>query len=281
MITFQTLEKTTTEELLKAFNLSFADYIVPLQLTQEQLEEKIQNDRIKLEFSVGAFEDNQLIAFILHGSDTIENLKVIYNAGTGVIPSKRGNKLTAKLYNFVLPILHQNNIDKVILEVISTNSIAINTYKKIGFNIIKEYECLKGSIEISKPNNDFTISDLKAYNWKLLQSFWDIQPSWQNAITAVEKSKKLNISIGVFDAEKLIGYAILNPKSKRLQQLSVDISYRRKGIATSLLEYISTNFGNEIVIINIDNTSKETVTYFTNRGFKNFVQQYEMELVLN
>ena len=175
----------------------FQIILSPLQLTQEQLEEKIQNDRIKLEFSVGAFENNQLIAFILHGFDTIENLKIIYNAGTGVIPSKRGNKLTAKLYALVLPILHQNNINKVILEVISTNSIAINTYKKIGFNVNKEYECLKGTIAISKPNNPFRISELKEYNWKLLQSFWDIQPSWQNAITAVEKSKKLNISIGV------------------------------------------------------------------------------------
>ena len=60
-----------------------------------------------------------------------------------------------------------------------------------------------------------------------------------------------------YENEKLIGYAILNPKTKRLLQLSVDINYRRKGIATSLLEYISTNFGNEIAIINIDNTSKE------------------------
>ena len=102
MMRLQILENIPYEKLLEVFNLSFSDYIVPLCLTQEQLEDKIKTDSIKLEFSVGAFEDNQLIAFILHGYDMIDNLKIVYNAGTGVIPAKRGNRLTKKLYEYVL-----------------------------------------------------------------------------------------------------------------------------------------------------------------------------------
>ena len=135
MTTLRTLENISTERLLETFNLSFSDYIVPFYLTKEQLENKIQSESIKLEFSVGAFEDNRLIAFILHGYDTIDNLKIVYNAGTGVIPAKRGNKLTAKLYEYALTILHKNDIDKVLLEVITTNKAAIKTYKNIGFKI--------------------------------------------------------------------------------------------------------------------------------------------------
>jgi len=89
MDTIQTLENISTETLLDVFNLSFSDYIVPFCLTKEQLEDKIKSDGIDLSLSVGAFENDALIAFIFHGYDVIDYVKYAYNAGTGVIPSKR------------------------------------------------------------------------------------------------------------------------------------------------------------------------------------------------
>lgn len=280
MRTLRTLENISIEELLEVFNLSFSDYIVPFCLTKEQLEDKIQSDSIKLEFSVGAFEDNQLIAFVLHGYDSIDNLKIIYNAGTGVIPSKRGDKLTVKLYEYAIPILHKNNIDKVFLEVITTNEIAIKTYKNVGFKVIRELNCFKGSLMIDSTNNVFEIRELKAYNWQKLQPFWDLKPSWQNSITAVEKLKNSNISIGIYESERLLGYSIFNPKLKRVHQLSVDKNFRRKGIGRQLLAYISTNFGEEISVTNIDSSSKEISKFMANIGMKMYIKQYEMELTL-
>lgn len=280
MTILKTLEHITTEKLLEVFNLSFSDYVVPFCLTKEQLEDKIKSDSIKLEFSVGAFEDNQLIAFILHGYDTIDNLKIVYNAGTGVIPAKRGNKLTAKLYEYILPVLHENDIDKLLLEVITTNEPAIRTYKNIGFKIIRELNCYKGSLNIANTNNDFEIRELEAYDWQKLQSFWDLKPSWQNSVTAVEKLKNANISIGIYDGEKLLGYTIFNPKIKRIHQLSVDKNYRRKGIGRQLLAHIATNYGKDISAINVDNTSEETLKFFKDIGMDIYIQQYEMELPL-
>ncbi|KAA5531611.1 GNAT family N-acetyltransferase [Paenimyroides baculatum] len=280
MTILKTLQNVTTEKLLEVFNLSFSDYVVPFCLTKEQLEEKIQSNGIKLEFSVGAFEDDELIAFILHGYDTIENLKIVYNAGTGVIPAKRGNKLTAKLYEYVLPILQENDIDKLLLEVITTNEPAIKTYKNIGFKIIRELDCYKGSLNIISTNNNFEILELEAYDWKKMHSFWDIKPSWQNSVTAVEKLKNSNISIGVYGEEKLLGYTIFNPITKRIQQLSVDKNYRTKRVGQQLLKHISTNYGKEISVINVDSTSKETMKFFNGMGMDIYIKQYEMELAL-
>jgi ribosomal protein S18 acetylase RimI-like enzyme len=280
MTTLRTLENISLEKLLEVFNLSFSDYIVPFYLTKEQLEDKIQSDNIKLEFSVGAFEDNQLIAFILHGYDNVDNLKIVYNAGTGVIPKKRGNKLTSKLYEYALTILQENDIDKVLLEVITTNETAIKTYKNTGFKIIRELNCFKGSLVVTKTINDFEIRELKEYDWQKLHSFWDLKPSWQNSITAVEKLKNSNISIGIYKSEILLGYTIFNPKIKRIHQLSVDKNYRKMGIGQQLLEYISTYFGDEISVTNIDSTSKEISKFMTDIGMKIFIKQYEMELTL-
>jgi ribosomal protein S18 acetylase RimI-like enzyme len=276
----QTLENIPVESLLDVFNLSFSDYLVPFRLTQEQLEDKIKSDSIQLEFSVGAFENNELVAFILHGYDIIDNRKIVYNAGTGVIPTKRGNKLTKRLYEYALPILHENEIDKVVLEVITINEPAIKTYRSIGFKITRELDCFKGSINIINTNSDFQIREMKEYDWQTLRSFWDFQPSWQNNSTAVENLQQSNLSIGVYDNEKLLGYVIFNPRLKRLHQLAVDKSYRKRGIGGQLLKQISALYGNDISIINIDSSSKETLQFLTGIGMNMYVKQYEMELTL-
>lgn len=91
------LEQVKKSEILEAFNKSFSDYFVPFKLTEEPLEKKMVTDKIDLKLSVGIFEDKKLIAFILHGFDVIDNQKIIYNRGTGVIPEKRGFGLTKNL----------------------------------------------------------------------------------------------------------------------------------------------------------------------------------------
>lgn len=281
MITLQTLDNISIEALLEVFNLSFSDYIVPFHLTKEQLQDKIKSDSVRLEFSVGAFEDNRLIAFLLHGYDIIDSLKVVYNAGTGVIPAKRGNRLTSKMYEYILPILHENNIDKVVLEVITTNETAVKTYQNIGFKIIRQLNCFKGVLNTSTANHDFEIRELEAYDWPKFQSFWDFKPTWQNSLTAVEQLKQSNVSIGIYDNETLIGYTIYNPKSKRIHQLAVDKNYRNSGIARKLLGYISTNHAVAIAFLNIEDSSTEVLKFMTGIGTNVYIKQYEMEFNLN
>jgi GNAT superfamily N-acetyltransferase len=161
--------------------------------------------------------------------------------GTGVIPAKRGNKLSTQLHEYALPILHKNNIDKIVLEVITTNIAAIKIYKNIGFEITRQLNCFKGSISITNTNSGLEIHELKEYDWGKFHSFWDIELSWQNSSTAVEKLRQSNVSIGEYENEKLVGYTIYSPEIKRLQQLPVDKAYRKRAVGRQLLAYISTN----------------------------------------
>jgi GNAT superfamily N-acetyltransferase len=140
--------------------------------------------------------------------------------------------------------------------------------------------CFKGSIDIPNTNNDFQIREMREYDWQKLYSFWDFKPSWQNNSTAVERLQQSNISIGIYENEKLLGYTIFNPKLKRLHQLSVDKNYRKRGIGRRLLKHISTNYGKDISITNIDNSSKETLKFLTGVGMNIYIKQHEMELTL-
>lgn len=144
MIQIKTLAKTSLEKITGTFNLAFSDYFVPIHLTLEQLSAKMKSDRVNLEYSVGAFEEEELIGFILHGTDIIEDKKVAYNGGTGVIPSKRGKGLTKQMYDFILPRLKEEGIDYLTLEVIFKNIQAIKSYERVGFKIARELKCYKG-----------------------------------------------------------------------------------------------------------------------------------------
>lgn len=279
MITIETLQNTKTDQLLEVFNLSFSDYVVPFVLTKVQLEDKIKSDSVNLELSVGAFQNNQLIAFMLHGFDLVDNLKVVYNAGTGVIPEKRGQKLTSRMYAYLMPILHEKGIDNIQLEVISTNAVAIKTYKNLGFEMVRELNCYKGLLQVSTKIEAVEIRNFDIYDWQKLKSFWDFKPSWQNAITAVEKLKSTNVSLGVYRDNNLMGYIIYNPTLKRIHQLAVEKTERNNGFGKMLLNAIATQYEKEISIINVEDTL-EMDTFMKKIGLNHFIKQYEMKISL-
>ncbi|MEO1486117.1 MAG: GNAT family N-acetyltransferase, partial [Bacteroidota bacterium] len=161
----KTLSGVSPEQILKVFNTSFSDYLVPLQLTTEQLETKMKADATELSISCGVFEDEQLVAFILHGSDTIKGEKVAYNGGTGVVPSKRGMRLTTKMYEFILPILVSKGIKRLILEVISNNVPALKSYQGVGFKTKRELLCYKGVELTLSLKGPAILKPLGTYDW--------------------------------------------------------------------------------------------------------------------
>ncbi|MGB1205298.1 MAG: hypothetical protein ACPG5B_06625 [Chitinophagales bacterium] len=67
----KTLAGVHTKAITAVFNLSFSDYFIPFSLTEQQMADKMKADKTDLNLSVGAFENDNLIGFILHGKDRI------------------------------------------------------------------------------------------------------------------------------------------------------------------------------------------------------------------
>lgn len=266
--------------ILTVFNESFSDYFVPLKLTEEQLTSKMMVDKTDLELSVGVFENDKLIAFMLHGLDHLNHQTIVYNGGTGVIPKKRGSGITKQMYLFNLPILEKKGVDKIILEVISKNAQAIKSYKSSGFRTIRELACYKGIFIPAKTNEAIDLKELQSYPWEEMESFWDIQPTWQNSKNAVDQLKTGNYSLGAYFQNQLVAYVIYNPKSQRIQQIAVHQDFRKKGIASSLLAGLAKKYGNTFSVINVDKKAKNITGFFDSLGFENFLDQLEMELNL-
>jgi|AntAceMinimDraft_5_1070358.scaffolds.fasta_scaffold10718_3 ribosomal protein S18 acetylase RimI-like enzyme len=276
----KTLVGTDKNDILKVFNESFSDYFIPFHLTKEQLTLKMLADKTDLNLSVGVFENTKLIAFILHGVDKVNNEKVIYNGGTGVIPKKRGSGLTKQMYQFILPLLKENKISKLQLEVITENIQAINSYEKSGYQIERELVCYKGEISISNTNDKLDIIKLQNYNWDIMKLFWDIYPTWQNSINVLNELKHNNVSLGAYFENQLVGYIIYNPINNRIQQIAVSPSFRQRKVASTLLQEIIKTIGNPLSIINVDKSSKCTNAFLEKIGFRINLEQLEMKLHL-
>ena len=274
------LNGVSTKVITDVFNLSFSDYFIPFKLTEQQMADKMEADKTDLNLSVGVFENDILIGFILHGKDSINGKNLLYNGGTGVIPSKRGHGLTKKMYSFILPILKENDIDSLILEVISNNVQAIKSYEQSGYKKVRTLACYKGDLKPLKINNSIEIKALNQYNWDIMELFWDITPTWQVSKKVLDKLLETHVSFGAFKENKLIGYCIYNSKNNRIQHLAVAKSYRKDKIASTLLSRISKIYGNTISIINIDKSSKPMLQFFENIGLEDYLEQLEMKLDL-
>lgn len=277
---FRNLENSSVEDVLKVFNRSFSDYMIPLQLTQEQLEAKLIADNTRMDLSVGVFDDDELVAFMLNGLDEMNGRLTVYNGGTGVIPEKRGNGLTKRMYDFLFPILKAHGVKDAVLEVISTNDPAIHTYEKVGYSIERNLICFSGTInDAEKPNVE--IRKLQEYDWPLMTTFGEVEPTWQNSSNSLDRLKSKGMAYGAYVHDCLVGYIIFESNGVRIQQIAVDPKFRRQGIASQLMMTTSEKFGNERSMINVDDKAESLIQFFNQIGLKPIIGQLEMRMSLD
>ncbi|MEM9687778.1 MAG: GNAT family N-acetyltransferase [Bacteroidota bacterium] len=278
---FTTLEDVTTPTLSIAFNAAFANYHVPLQLNPEQLAAKFLADGFSPKHSVAAFDGDTLAGFIFHGIETLNGKLTAYNGGTGVLPDYRGKGLSMQMYEFILPVLKKEGVEKSILEVICENSGAIKVYKNVGFTRKRKVICVKGSIQPKTIAKEFTV---KHHFGEALMPvddrFYDFYPTWQNTVESINRQHKDLMEIAAYEGSEKLGLLVLKKANGRILHFAVRKDYRYRGIGGLLLSYAALENPN-LSMINIDNSKGKLADFLTERGFEYFLSQYEMEMPLH
>lgn len=275
----KTLESISPEKVLETFNLAFSDYMIPINLSSEQFKQKLFTENIDLGISVGVFNENTLVGFILHGNRLLDGKKTFYNAGTGVIPAERGHALTTRMYDFILPLLKKQGYNQGLLEVISTNEAAIHVYKKTGFTRTRSLECYRGSPQSLFVDSEIEMEETKALDWELFQRFWDWMPAWQYMPETIDlESDSLRKTLAKKDGV-IVGYALLDRKSNRLKHLAVSKAHRKQLIGSSMIAYLSP--GKALSVINVDGNDDATNAFMRKLGLEHFLRQYEMSLSID
>jgi ribosomal protein S18 acetylase RimI-like enzyme len=273
------LQNISIAQIAEAFNKAFETYFVAINFNEQQLREKIKSDNISLEYSVGITIDNQLAGFILIGIDTKNN--EAYNAGTGTIPKFRGQKLTEKMYAYLMPQLDKIGIQNHMLEVICQNKKALRIYRNLGYSITRKVICYKGKVSETK-NSNFKISTIDLPNETEITSFCNHKPTYQNSLFCLNNNPEKHTVFGAFDNERLIGYIVFDKDTLRVKQFGVTPNFRNKGVGHQLFDKVQKqNPETEILLINIAENDLETNRFLQNIGFKKVIEQYEMEMKLN
>jgi len=279
MLAYRTLNNVSIETLHEAFQNAFSDYQVEMNLPIETFKQMLQRRGHAPEISIGSFKDNRLVGFVLNGLRNLNGKTTVYDIGTGVIIDYRRQGVTSNMLLNVKEVLKQNQIEQYLLEVIQSNTSALQLYKKEGFKIRRNFSCFKIDKKSYAPVKNHKVEHTDQMAWEQLREFWDFEPSWQNSIDSVNAvSKEFLYSIVYYD-NTIAGYGIINKKTGDIPQIAVKKDYRGNGIGRSIVtDLIENTESQKISTLNVDDESKCMKDFLIKLGFEPTVSQYEMLL---
>ena len=280
---FSFLNNTSVNTLHHAFLGAFVDYQVDMRMPLEDFEFRLRRDGVDTSISVGAFDDDQLVGFCLNGSGTWQGEPTVYDAGTGVLPQHRGKGIAAEMFRFMNPQLKERGFSRYLLEVLTSNEPAVNLYRRLGFEETRRFAVFRTTDPLSyRVNVVAETRRVEVPDWKLYQTFWTGYPSWQNSIEAVQRVVDTTATMECHLDHRCVGYGVVSKSSGQLIQLAVDASYRRRGLASKLLEALQdcVTRSASIKVNNVDENLKDATAFFEAVGFRLVLEQYEMILNL-
>lgn len=274
----RSLETESPESLSHVFNRAFSDYEIPLQFSAQGMSDKMKAENIDLKYSAGAFVHGEPVAFILTGKDVIDGEKRVYNAGTGVVPEFRGRRLPQQIYQYLIPFLQGEGYFRHQLEVLENNIKASRVYEKLGFKTLRQTGCFRGLVNPACAIKLEPVS-IQNLDWDLAETFHDFKPTWQNSRLALERSSSLHqLLVAKNEQGDLMGYVTFVPGNGRIKQFAVNPDFRRRGIASALFAAVaSLNPAREVSLINVDESSRETLAFLSALGLQRFAGLFEME----
>jgi ribosomal protein S18 acetylase RimI-like enzyme len=261
-----------------AFSEAFSDYVVPLTLTREQLQEMLTRRGWTPSASAGVFEDGRIVAFTLNGVEGTRG----YDTGTGAIPTHRRRGLARKTLEVSYELLRAHGVSEYVLEVLDVNTGAEAMYRAEGFEVSRGLQSWRWTVPRSASGSSEFLGeshDLRPLrgtprnprNPEELRSAWDVQPSWQNSSASIARAKDTHVTLGDEN-----GYVTLFPNTGDVPQLAVRRDARRKGIGTRLLRAAATEAGKPLRLINIDESDRGIAAFLEHLGAERFVRQLEM-----
>ncbi|HEY0272681.1 MAG TPA: hypothetical protein VGC22_05810, partial [Chitinophaga sp.] len=163
-------------------------------------------------------------------------------------------------------------VELLSLEVVQQNEIALKAYERVGFRIVKEYQCFKGvllvqpDVAMQLEATTFDRMEWEALPAREMQS-WEHQPE--------------SLAGGAFKYyyvwrnDRRIGHFVVQPENGYVAQL--DCTTYAPAHWNALLLGIS-QLANPVKINNVDSRQAEKIRYLQLHGLTNYINQFEMQL---
>lgn len=284
-IAVRSLEQVTFDNLFIAFHSAFADY--EIEISKDELRLMLVRRGYDASLSIGAFDGDRLVSFILNGTGMFQGVPTAYDTGTGTAKAYRGQGLVTRLFNESLPALREAGIQQYLLEVLQNNDKAVSLYKRLGFEVTRSLHYYRQSqSQLTLPRKalpeGYSLQESQLPAVGTAESFADFHPSWQNTIEAFRRNSETFYCVACFNRGIQVGYGISELETGDISWLSVDKKHRRKGIGTALLKSLLNKIPTERVkVVNTASDAKSLNTFLEVCGFPLGGKQYEMICKLN
>ncbi|SMD34088.1 Ribosomal protein S18 acetylase RimI [Reichenbachiella faecimaris] len=280
-LSYRALTRNDLSQMHRSFVEAFSNYQVNMKMSRDAFEDRMLSKlNINFGLSPGVFSGDKLVGFIFQTINKYEGQLAAYNGGTGVIPGYLGQGLTAKMYEFILPDLISNGVEKCVLEVLIDNEAAIHAYSKVGFKKTKTFQCLmlKDGILKKNANQTLEIKETRVFSVSEYGSLGEINPSMLDQLSQVRYHLSKETILEYRENEGLLGYVIFQPKNGRITQLAVHYKYRNQGIGAALLTRAHLlSESKTLSVLNIETKEEGAILFFEALGFARDLQQYEMQ----
>ncbi|MGV3538777.1 MAG: GNAT family N-acetyltransferase [Rufibacter sp.] len=278
---FSVAESATVPELCALFNTAFSDYVQPLVLTEPVLQMKLTRDGTNLSLMPLALNQQEPVGFIMNALGAWQGKRTAYNGGTGVVPHARGHNLTERMYRFCVPLLKEQGAEQCLLEVIQENKRALAIYKRLGFDVARTFHCFKQKKEDLRWHKhapkEVIFKQVPSSNWHQYQAFWDIEPSWQHHISAIDRCVHYTTIVEAHVLGQCVGYGILYPLTGAIAHLAVAPAWRNQGVGQALMQQLLRLATTPAVtVVNIDEKGKTLLEFVRSRNMQETFGQYEM-----
>lgn len=247
---------TDFDTLCEAFAEAFADYNI--NSGRKALRRMLKRRGFAPELSFAAFDGDRIAAFTFNGIGTHDGQPTAYDTGTGTLPAYRGQGLASRIFACSIPHLRAAGIRQYLLEVLQRNPAAIAVYRKMGFEVTREFnyfgqEKRRMNIPAKQPAWPCTLRPVDLDIVGRFAGFHDFRPSWQNDDDSILRAGADLQGFGLFHDDEPLGYCVCEPSSGDIARIAVAPRFRRQGIGSALLRHaVETIAADSVKVINAE-----------------------------
>ncbi len=265
---FRSLADTPLPTVVHCILRAFEGYFVPMPTEVSAWEQRFARSGANWSRSYGAFEGEELVAFIIHAIGRVDGRLVAFNTGTGVLPAHRGKRLVDALYTEALPHLRGDGVQHCSLEVITRNTAAVRVYERIGFRSTHTWKCFLGT-----PSAPITSEALHQRDRNTVDLGDDRYYSWDHRMEALARDSG-GYALYTVGGAAPWGHVILDPATGRVARLGV-ADETDQGQWGRLVNALST-FQKPIRLVNVHPERHALISALLQAGLVNDIDQYEM-----
>ncbi len=277
MLAFRTLTEIPLELIHAAFIDAFSEYEVPMELPLDRLQAMMHTRSYAAELSLGCFDDDQLVGFVLVGARRDgANMLRTYDVATGVIRAYQNQKVGSQLLTQLIPLLTQAGAASFQLEVLEHNLAAQKLYTTHGFTRTRQFHCYRTAIIPSTDADTGVVwrADPTVLAAVVESTYASFAPSWQYALASYHRTAATCHVVSAHDGPTMIAYGIIDGAS--IMQIGILPAYRTPHVFAAVLArlaYASAQTHMRMINVEAGSWIDQQVQAM---GWEHMISQYEM-----